>query len=49
MKIKIDKNKEYQKYTDIGASGAWGAQCVGGWSHALPDGTQVREKIAELL
>ncbi len=49
MEIVVNKNKEYQIYKGIGASGAWWAQCVGGWSHTLPDGTTVRDKIAELL
>ncbi len=49
MKINIDENKKYQTYEGIGASGAWWAQCVGGWEHLTPDGVPVRDKIAELL
>ncbi len=49
MKIIVDKSKKYQTYTGIGASGAWWAQCVGGWTHTDSDGMPVRDKIAELL
>ncbi len=49
MKIHIDKSKEYQTYKGIGASGAWWAQCVGGWDHSVDGEADVRDKIAELL
>ncbi len=43
MKIRIDKSKEYQTYKGIGASGAWWAQCVGGWDHTLDGEASVRD------
>lgn len=50
MKIYIDKEKEYQIFEGFGASGAWWAQEVGGWTH--PDansGLSVRDRISQLL
>lgn len=50
MKIKIDYNSRYQTYENIGASGAWWAQIVGGWSHTdAESGKSVRDRISELL
>lgn len=50
MNIKINYNQKYQTYENIGASGAWWAQIVGGWSHIDPEsGKSVRDRISELL
>lgn len=50
MKIKIYPEKKYQTYENIGASGAWWAQIVGGWEHIDPEsGKPVRDRISELL
>lgn len=50
MQIKVDINKQYQTFDGIGASGAWWAQLVGGWSHTDPiSGMPVRDRIAQLL
>ena len=50
MKIKIDYKTRYQTYENIGASGAWWAQIVGGWSHIdAESGKSVRDRISELL
>ena len=50
MELKINPKKEYQTFKSIGASGAWWAQIVGGWSHIDPQsGKPVRDRIAELL
>ncbi len=50
MRISIDRRKTFQTFTGFGASGAWWAQCVGGWDHTDPEsGLPVRERIAMLL
>ena len=50
MNIKINRDKKYQTYESIGASGAWWAQIVGGWEHIDPEsGKAVRDRISELL
>lgn len=50
MKLEICSQKEYQTFKSIGASGAWWAQIVGGWSHLdEASGKPVRDRIAELL
>ena len=50
MKIELCPQKEYQTFKSIGASGAWWAQIVGGWSHIDEEsGKAVRDRIAELL
>ncbi len=50
MNLEIRPEKEYQIYKGIGASGAWWAQIVGGWSHIdEASGKSVRDRIAELL
>lgn len=50
MKLEFFPEKEYQTFKSIGASGAWWAQIVGGWSHIDPQsGKAVRDRIAELL
>ena len=36
MEIRIDRSKTYQQLEGFGASGAWWAQCVGGWDHIDP-------------
>lgn len=47
--LEINPEKSYQKYTGIGASGAWWAQLVGKWSSVQPDGSLTKDKIASLL
>lgn len=49
LKFEFDRNKEYQSFTGIGASGAWWAQLVGKWTSVQPDGTPTKDKIAALL
>lgn len=50
MGTKIDRNIKYQTFENFGASGAWWAQEVGGWTHTDKDGTiSVRDKISRLL
>lgn len=50
VKLKINPEKEFQTFKSIGASGAWWAQIVGGWSHIdEKSGKPVRDRIAELL
>ncbi len=50
MELKIFPEKEYQTFKSMGASGAWWAQIVGGWSHIdEASGKAVRDRIAELL
>lgn len=50
MELKIYPEKEYQSFKSIGASGAWWAQIVGGWSHIdEASGESVRDRIARLL
>lgn len=50
MEINIDRNKKYQIFEGFGASGAWWAQCVGGWEH-IDEGSNmpVRDRISQLL
>ena len=50
MEIRIDRSKTYQQLEGFGASGAWWAQCVGGWDHIDPvSGMAVRDRISQLL
>lgn len=50
MKIYIDSTKQYATFEGFGASGAWWAQEVGGWTHIDKDsGLPVRERISQLL
>ena len=50
MKLKINVQKEYQTFKSIGASGAWWAQIVGGWSHIDEvSGKPVSERITEFF
>lgn len=50
MKIQLDENKRYQTFESFGASGAWWAQIVGGWTHTdEASGLTVRDRISQLL
>lgn len=50
MKISVDRAKRYQIFEGIGASGAWWAQLVGGWSHIDEKSNMpVRDRISQLL
>ncbi len=50
MDIKINRNKVYGTFEGFGASGAWWAQEVGGWTHTDTESTlQVRDRISQLL
>ncbi|MBR2731481.1 MAG: xylanase, partial [Clostridia bacterium] len=49
-RLTLDPKKEYQRFEGVGASGAWWAQLVGGWTHPDPaTGLPVCERIAQLL
>jgi len=48
--VRIDRGQKYQTLRGFGASGAWWAQEVGGWSHIdEASGKPVRDRISELL
>lgn len=48
--ITVDKNVTYQTFEGFGASGAWWAQAVGGWTNTDPaSGMAVRDRISQLL
>jgi len=48
--ISADRNKTFQTFEGFGASGAWWAQEVGGWTHTDSEsGLAVRDRIAQLL
>ena len=50
MYITVDKNVTYQTFEGFGASGAWWAQAVGGWTNTDPaSGMAVRDRISQLL
>ncbi len=50
MKICLNPNKTFQSFEGIGASGAWWAQVVGGWTHTdEKSGKATNKRIAELL
>ena len=50
MKISIDSGKVYSTFEGFGASGAWWAQEVGGWTHTdEKSGIAVRDEISRLL
>ncbi|MBR5498232.1 MAG: glycoside hydrolase family 30 protein [Clostridia bacterium] len=50
MKISIDSGKVHSIFEGFGASGAWWAQEVGGWSHTDDkSGIAVRDEISRLL
>lgn len=50
MNIRINKNVKYSSFEGFGASGAWWAQEVGGWTHIDEEsGLSVRDRISELL
>ncbi len=50
MEIKLDSSNKKGKFEGFGASGAWWAQEVGGWSHIDKDSSmEVRDRISQLL
>lgn len=49
MNITINPQVKYQKYDGIGASGAWWAQIVGGWTNKDENGEEIRNVISRLL
>lgn len=50
MDIRLSENEKYGKFEGFGASGAWWAQEVGGWTHTDSDsGLSVRDRISQLL
>ncbi len=50
MDIRLSDNKKYGKFEGFGASGAWWAQEVGGWTHTdTESGLSVRDRISQLL
>lgn len=50
MEIQLDFSNKKGKFEGFGASGAWWAQEVGGWSHIDSDSSmEVRDRIAQLL
>lgn len=50
MRINFNKDKTYQTFEGIGASGAWWAQIAGGWDNVDPEsGLAVRDRISQLL
>lgn len=50
IKISADRNRAYQVFEGFGASGAWWAQEVGGWTHTDSESRlPVRDRIAQLL
>lgn len=49
MEIRLDKDKTYQTFDGIGASGAWWAQIVGGWDNKNENGEEIRNVISRLL
>lgn len=49
MRLSIDRSKKYQSFAGFGASGAWWAQIVGGWTKPGASGMPVLDEIANLL
>ena len=49
MDIRLDREVVYSVFEGFGASGAWWAQEVGGWTHADESGMAVRDRISQLL
>lgn len=50
MKIILDRTTQYQTFNGFGASGAWWAQEVGGWTHTdEKSGLPARDAISRLL
>lgn len=50
MQIQINPEQTFQVFEGFGASGAWWAQIVGGWTQIDPQsGVAVRDRISELL
>lgn len=49
MKIELKREKTFQTYEGIGASGAWWAQIVGGWDNKDENGEEIRNVVSRLL
>ena len=49
MEIRINREKVFQSYEGIGASGAWWSQVVGGWDNKDENGEEIRNVISRLL
>ncbi len=49
MNITLSKNKTFQEFDGIGASGAWWSQIVGGWDNTDDNGEEIRNVISRLL
>ncbi len=49
MEIRLDKEKTYQTFEGIGASGAWWAQLVGAWDNKDENGEEMRNAISRIL
>lgn len=49
MEIRINREKVFQSYEGIGASGAWWSQVVGGWDNTDENGEEIRNVISRLL
>ncbi len=50
MEIRLDFSRKKGKFEGFGASGAWWAQEVGGWTHIDEDSSlEVRDRISQLL
>ncbi len=49
MKIILNRDKVFQKYEGIGASGAWWAQIVGGWDNVDDSGVEMRDAVSRML
>lgn len=49
MEITVNTDKIYQTVTGFGASAAWWAQDIGGWTEPTATGTEIRTEILELL
>ena len=49
MEITVNTDKTYQTMEGFGASAAWWAQDVGGWTELSENGTEIRTEILELL
>lgn len=49
MYITVDKNVTYQTFEGFGASGAWWAQAVGGWTNTDPAAVTLPAKSVSTL
>ena len=47
--IRVNTEKTYQTMGGFGASAAWWAQDVGGWTENTENGNEIRTEILELL